>query len=64
MLLPLLLIVQASSKPAEQKHSFYYECPLYLTPARRHFISNVSLQTNVQPDHWTLQGVALFAVVT
>ena len=55
--------VQIGSEPTEQEYLSYYECPLYLTPARRHFITSFSLPTNVQPDHWTLQRVALFTVI-
>ena len=59
----IYIYVQIGSEPTEQEYPSYYECPLYLTPARRHFITSFSLPTNVQPDHWTMQKVALFTVI-
>ena len=38
-----------------------YECPIYRKPRRtdQEYICMVDLKTNVNPDHWTLRGVAL-----
>lgn len=38
----------------------FYQCPVYKKPRRtdQYFITFILLKTAVNPDHWTLRGVA------
>jgi dynein heavy chain len=38
-----------------------YQCPVYRKPRRTdlEFVTNFDLPTNINPDKWTLRGVAL-----
>ena len=38
-----------------------YECPIYRKPQRNttNYIGSVDLETDINPRHWTLRGVAL-----
>ena len=48
----------------ERDPKIYY-CPVYKKPKRTDltYITTVLLKTAVQPDHWTLRGVALLCDV-
>jgi len=65
--LPILHVSAHTSKYAEKLYApkedvKYYDCPVYKQPKRTGaaYIFNVKLKTvGVEPDHWTLRGVAL-----
>jgi dynein heavy chain len=64
-----LMPTQASKDKDKEKEKHSYSCPLYRTTARRgvlattghssNFVFNVSLPTDVEPDHWVRRGVAM-----
>ena len=65
--LPVLLVSAVTSKQSEKLYApgkddvRYYDCPVYTKPKRTglSYVFSVKLRTNVEPEHWTLRGVAL-----
>jgi dynein heavy chain len=64
--LPVMLVTAVTSKQAEKQYAArednrWFDCPVYRDPKRtgRSYVFTVKLKTNVDPDHWTLRGVAL-----
>ena len=65
--LPVLLVSAVTSKQSEKLYApgkddvRYYDCPVYTKPKRTglSYVFAVKLRTNVEPEHWTLRGVAL-----
>jgi dynein heavy chain len=63
--MPVLKITALTNEGAAKHYSKgrFYECPCYTKKRRTDlaFIYSVKLPTAVEPEHWTLRGVALLA---
>jgi dynein heavy chain len=59
--LPVLYVSATTSAKAKARQGKFYECPCYTRPRRTglSFVFRVMLPTNVNPEHWTMRGVAL-----
>ena len=56
---PVVYVYAAQSSQGKDPRT--YECPIYRNPTRgaATYIGSVDLESDVNPRHWTLRGVAL-----
>lgn len=59
--LPVILMDADNGAMTEAAARNLYSCPIYKKPRRTNltYISSVDLRCGVNPDHWTMRGVAL-----
>lgn len=57
--MPVIYVYAINSTAGKDPKS--YECPIYRKPMRSTstYIGSIDLETDVNPKHWTLRGVAL-----
>ena len=57
--MPVIYVYAINSTAGKDPKS--YECPIYRKPIRSTttYIGSIDLETDVNPKHWTLRGVAL-----
>ena len=58
---PIPVIYMYAIQSSAGKDPKMYECPIYRKPIRNTstYIGSIDLETDVNPRHWTLRGVAL-----